>query len=339
MSDIFTDIDISKIDRINLQRQEPGKRGPGVLVQSGLPPYIDRDEIIGLCEELGPGRYKAVPLDARGKAAGPCWSWEIAGEPKEDMAAERPRRLLSDADEELRELRARHREELDELRSDMLDRANDTLQREIDQCERRANAKIELALLDAERRIKDAERSIEDARRRAKDDVESARDEVARLQMRMERMEHELATKTAEIMEAKERANMAERDQLEQRVRLGERITELESELKSQVRVHEAELRELRNGSPKLHAAIATRTTDWEIEKSKIMLQAELDREARENGIGAKLAAYMQQESVQEAVFPILNYLITSIMEKQAEAKPTAKQPPIQVTQPSQGAE
>lgn len=333
MSDIFPDIEISKIDRINLLRQEEGRRGPGSLAHAGLPAYVDVDELVGLCEETGPGRYKAIALDARGKPLGPAWSWEVTApfEPPSPAPSPEESRRVPDMDDELRALRAAHREELEELRLELQERAEDTLLRELEQAERRAESKIELAQMDAEKRIRDAEHQIEDARRRARDDVETAREEVVRYQMRVERLEAEVESRTRTILEAKERVSEVERTLLEQRMRLSERITELESELKNQVRVHEAELRELRNGSPEVHAMIARNTTDWEIEKSKLLLQADLDERARQNGFTAKITEMLQQESVQEALFPILNHIVETIAAQQ-RAKPAQ----VQVAQPLQ---
>lgn len=327
MSDIFPDLDISKIDRINLQRQEPGKRGPGVLVQSGLPSYTDVDEMIGLCEDMGPGKYKAIALDGRGKPLGPAWSWEIAGSVESNDAPTTPQHRPPEVDEELRALRAAHREEIDALRRELHERFEETLERELEQAERRAETKIEIAEMDAEKRVRDVDRLLDDARARAQMDIERARADLSTAKNRIERLELELEDRARQIAAANKSVLELQQKDLESRMTLSTRITELENQIQTQTRIHEAELREIRNGSPKVQSMIAQSMANWEIERSKIMLQSELDDRAREHSLTTKLTEAIKDESVQEVIFPVINHVLEMIAARREQNMAQPEQP------------
>lgn len=313
MTELFPDIPLTKIDRINLQRQEPGKRGPGSLVHQALPSYTDAEELIGLCEDIGPGRYKAIALDDRGKPLGPAWSWEIAAptvEGVEQTILPVQRSAATLPEEELRELRNMHRDELDELRAHLSERHDDELARERETAEHRADARVEMAELDATRRVRDAERRLEDMERRATQDQQRAHDELERAQMRLERLQGELDTRSRELLAARERIHEIERSGMEQQLSYSKRISELEEQAKASLRVHEADLRELRNGSPEMLSAIAQTNADWEIRRGELLLNADLLDRARENGTGAKLLEMLQKDETQELLLPMLNSVL-----------------------------
>lgn len=317
MTDIFPDIPMAKINRINLQRQEPGKRGPGTLVYGGLPPYTDADELMGLCEDLGAGKYKAIALCERGKPLGPAWAFEVAGAVEEVVLPREPdsrRSPESAQDDDLRELRAAHRDELNELRRHLESRHEEELEREREHSEQRADTRVEMAEMDAERRVRAAERREEESERRASQELQRAGDELERAQMRMERLQNELDSRVADLLSTTERLSQLDKARLEDRLRFSERITELEGELRAQTRIHEADLRELRNGSPESTAALARANTEWEIEKSKIMLTAELQERARERGLSAQLAKALESESIQAVLFPMLNDILERVL-------------------------
>lgn len=333
MTDVFEDVDISKIDRINLQRQQPGQRGPGTLAHAGLPPYTDVDELIGLCEETGPGRYKAIALDSRGKALGPAWSWEVAAPPETpavDKVARRPEVTTEDDFRELRHkhleeidaLRAHHRETIEALRKDFEDRAEKKIEEEVTAVMRRADSTVEMEKMHAQRLIQSADQRATDAERKADNIEDAARQEIARLNMRIERLQNDLESKVNAILTANQRVADAEQKMTEMRARHAEETAALQADARVQMRTHEAELREIRNGSPEVNAAIARASSEWEIERARLLMQADLDERAREHGLGAYLSKLIQSEDVQSVIFPILNELIENAFAKKEQGGP-----------------
>lgn len=324
MNDVFPDIPAKQIHRINLQRQEPGRRGPGSLVHGGLQPYTDEDELMGLCEELGPGRYKAIALDDRGKPLGPAWAYEVPMPltPAVDETVLQPAPALRAADDELRSLRASHADELDELRTRLEERAERELAAALDNERARSETMIELAKLDASRTEIDAERRIEDIERRSRNELDRLTGELERAEIRHARLQGELDELSRELLKTQTRLNESELRSNTALQQERARVHELESELRTQTRIHETELRELRNGSPEVTSAIARAKCDWDIERAKIMLQSEMDRHAREHSIGAQFMAAMKDEQVQEVAFPLLNTILERLF-AQPEMKRT----------------
>lgn len=351
MSDIFNDISMDSIDKINLMRQTPGRRGPGSLVEQGLPPYTDAEELIGLCEELGPGRYKAIALDGKGKPLGPAWSYEVQEPPAEptrhrdQVEQDFIQEMRKQHQQEIDELKARHKEELDDLRDDM--RISHETEMEVieEQLKKRSEAQIEMAELEAKRAIQAADRMTEEMQRRSATELGRMTQELERASMRMERLEGELESRASTILSGQERLSSMQAQMLEERVRLSERIQSLESQLASQTRIHEAELREVRNGDPSVNAAIVRAQSGWEIERSKILLEADLAEKARQNGLGAYLSKLLESDEVQSALFPLINLIAERVFAEKSQQAPTvraqqtAAHSPAEVVEFPQGAQ
>ena len=318
-SSVFPEIDVAKIAGINLQRSAPGQRGPGSLVHNRLPPYTDADELVGLCEDTGPGRYKAIALDDRGKPLGPAWAYTV-DEPPAPPSSTR----LAD-DEELRNQRAAHQKELNDLRDSLTARFERRIEDEIAAAKRSADAHIQLAELDAERRVEAAERQAAGVANELEAFRRRADEELARAQRRIETLAEDNAAIQRRYAEARERMQEMESAALHQRTQLSERIVQLESDLSSTKRIHEAELRELRNGSPEVHALIAKSTMSWDIEKQRTLLAAELDDRARANSMVTKLSEALLKPEVQEVIFPLVNNLLETLLAPKAPPTRTRK--------------
>lgn len=302
-SSVFPDIELSRINRINLHRSSPGQRGPGQLVHSSIESYVEADELAGLCEQVGPGRYRAIALDDKGKPLGKAWTCEVIAQeptPKPSTIAD---------DEALRALRAAHQEELTALRDTLRERAREELTTAAEAAERRALLEREMAELDAARRIDSAERAAQAAVDAL--DAANARKEheFARLQRQIETLTDERADFERRNAMARERIADLERAAGEDRLRLMEQIQRLEGDLSVARRTHEAELRELRQGPPEIRSLAAK----WEIEKSKTLLEHELMERESANSLMTKLMGAIQRPEVQEMLFPVLNSIAEAI--------------------------
>lgn len=324
-SSLFPDIDLAKISRINLQRNSPGQRGPGQLVQSSLPIYTEHEELVGLCESTGPGRYKAFALCEKGKPLGPAWAYEVA-----EQAAPAPATVLDD--DTLRKLRAAHQHELDTLRAstaDELDALRTTLKeraaRELEDAlhaaERKASVERDLIELEANRRVDAAERAVESLKVECENVIARKDHELSRAHRQLEAAVDERADLDRRLHAARERIADLERASGEDRLRYMEKIQQLEAELSVARRTHEAELREARNGPPEIRALSA----QWEIERSRTLLEHQLAGEASANSWVAKFVSAIKEPEVQEMVFPMLNSIIETVMSQKSAPKRRAQ--------------
>lgn len=333
--DAFPEVARQKIDRINLQQQTPGQRGPGRLVMSGLPAHLSADDIREQCEELGPGRYKAIALDERGKPLGQAFSHVVTGEamaplsPKPAPVADSTHQV----DQLLERLRIASDERqaaLDEQRSRLMAQHDEEIERTRRAFERRISD-AELAAEEREERVR--AQLIEDLdaeRRRAEDELRRAVEREERLQSRLEQLHEDNRRLQEQLHSYREQRSDLQEQLTNERARRMTAVAEVEAQLSAERRAHEAELREARNADTKTHALVTRHKTEWEIERERELLLAELEERAARNGVGAKLIEGLKDPQVQEVVFPALSSLVEFL------AQPSRKNvspPPQHATQ------
>ena len=320
----FPEVALKSVERINLHRQTAGGRGPGHVVLSALPGTTDPDELLELCQGIGPGRFKAFALDARGKALGPAWTCEIA-EPDAPPAAPTPAAAAAQQTDALLERLRASTDDRERALDDLRDRLTTAHERDVarlrDEHERHLTLVHQQCELTLSARLSEA--AAQHARQLAvaEDQLRAANEERERAVRRADRLVEELADCQRRLTERTERLQELQQATFEEQLRLRGRVAELEAELRANARAHDAELREAKAGNPDVQAMVVRKQTEWDIDRQRELLRLEIDERARASSFFAQAREALKDERVQEFVLPLLNELITSIAQR-GQAQP-----------------